>query len=300
MHLLTETKNLCKKYDIRPARSKGQNFLIKEDVYKKITEAAGLSKDDTVLEVGPGLGFLTEKLACKVKRVIAVELDDKLAGALRERLAEQGIANVEVVNEDILKISKSKLFQIIPNQTQNPNVKNYKIVANLPYNITSRFLRKFLSEVEQKPSLLVLLLQKEVVERLTAKPGQMSLLAVSVQFYAASRKVMAVPKSSFWPQPKVDSAVVELEVRSNPSLKLPTINKKLEVDERKFFRLVKIGFSSKRKQLQGNLTKGLKIKREDINKILAGCGFKATVRAQELSVEDWKSLLIALQERNVL
>ncbi|PIT94220.1 ribosomal RNA small subunit methyltransferase A [Candidatus Falkowbacteria bacterium CG10_big_fil_rev_8_21_14_0_10_43_11] len=308
MNILEHTKQLCAKHNIVPARSKGQNFLIREYIYEKIIAAADLKSDDVILEVGSGLGFLTEMLARKVKQVIAVEVDDKLAGALQMRLEKEGIENVSIVNENILKISNVK-FQM-SNQIPNPNVQkkipdtkyqilntSYKVVANLPYNITSRFLRKFLSEVENKPSEMTLMLQKEVAERICARAGQMSLLAVSAQFYAAPKIIARVPADAFWPKPKVESAIVHLS-----RLRHPLLSKERgrgEVDE-KFFKLVRIGFSAKRKQLQGNLTKGLKIKTEIIKKILADCGLAETARAQELSLDDWRNLYFALDSRNML
>ncbi|MFH1427415.1 MAG: rRNA adenine dimethyltransferase family protein, partial [Patescibacteria group bacterium] len=182
MNILKDTKKLCKLNGIKPSRSKGQNFLISEEIYEKIIEAAKLKKSDIVLEVGPGLGFLTEKLASRVKKVVAVELDDKLAKILQIRLRKQGIKNVEVMNEDILD------FRI-----KNYELRKFKIVANLPYNITSIFLRKFLS-AEVKPELMVLMLQKEVAQRIVAKDGKMSILAVSVQFYAKPEIIDYVSK----------------------------------------------------------------------------------------------------------
>ncbi len=317
MNILEKTKQLCKQCQIKPARSRGQNFLIKEDVYRKVIAAAELKPDDIVLEVGPGFGFLTELLARKVKQVVAVEVDSKLAEVLRERLEEQEMRNVEVVNENILRMSKSKLFQIIPNQIQNLNVKGkktpdkspphsflnqrkegYKIVANLPYNITSRFLRQFLSEVEMKPSLMVLMLQQEVAERICAGPGQMSLLAVATQFYSEPKIIAYIPADDFWPKPKVESAIITL----TPRFAFPLSRSAGEGagGEGSFFKLVKIGFSAKRKQLQGNLAKGLEAKAEDIKKILKECGLLEIVRAQELSLADWQKLYVVLARRNML
>ena len=209
MDLLEQTKQLCKMYEIKPARSKGQNFLIDEESYDAIIRAADLKKDDTLLEVGPGLGFLTAILAKIVKRVVSVELDDKLAGLLQIALDSQGVENVEVVNQDVMKFEISDLFPLAKGEIK----RGYKIVANLPYNITSQFLRKFLSEVEIKPESIVLMLQKEVVERITAGPGEMSLLAVSVQFYAEAELVEVVKAENFWPAPKIDSAIVRLKLK---------------------------------------------------------------------------------------
>jgi len=292
MNILQQTKQLCQQYNIKPARSRGQNFLIGQDVYEKITAAAELKSDDIVLEVGAGLGFLTEMLARKAEKVIAVEIDSKLAEALQNRLEELTIKNVTVVNENILKYQNSN--RPLPNPPLSKGREGwggYKIVANLPYNITSRFLREFLAEAENKPSAMVLMLQREVAERICARPGQMSLLSVSTQFYSEPKIIAYVPADVFWPKPKVASAIV--------SLKVNKVIKSIKSEE-KFFRLVKIGFSAKRKQLQGNLTKGLKIKKEDVNKILADCGLKETARAQELSLADWQKLFVVLDGRNML
>ncbi|MFA6306643.1 MAG: 16S rRNA (adenine(1518)-N(6)/adenine(1519)-N(6))-dimethyltransferase RsmA [Patescibacteria group bacterium] len=269
MDLLQQTKELCRLYDIKPARSKGQNFLIEEEIYDQITAAAGLTSNDTVLEVGPGLGFLTAKLAKKAGRVIAVELDDKLAEVLRIGLAAKGIKNVEVVNGDILKSSLPSFAK-----------EGYKIVANLPYNITSFFLRKFLSETEIKPELMVLMLQEEVAERITAKPGKMSLLAVSAQFYAKPEIIKLVSRECFWPAPEVDSAIIKLEAKSE----------KPEVKEKEFFRLVKFGFSAKRKMLKNNLAAGLMINQAEAEDKITKAGFNPKIRAQELAVGDWLKL----------
>jgi len=274
MDLLQQTKELCRLYDIKPARSKGQNFLIEEEIYDQITAAAGLTSNDTVLEVGPGLGFLTAKLAKKAGRVIAVELDDKLVAVLKTGLAAKNINNVEVVNEDILK------FSIFNFQFKNFQ---FKIVANLPYNITSIFLRKFL-EMENKPKLMVLMLQKEVAERITAKPGKMSLLAVSVQYYSLPEIAQIVPKENFWPQPEVGSAIVK--IITNPPIPLCQGGK----FEKDFFRLVKFGFSAKRKMLKNNLAAGFKISQNEAETRINLAGLSGKIRAQELSVEAWLKL----------
>ena len=267
MDLLKQTKKICNQYNIKPTHSKGQNFLINESIYNKIIESADLKKDDIVLEVGPGLGFLTEKLSKKVKKVIAVELDDKLVEALH-----CNASTVLVINKNILDINPKELG--LENN-------NFKIVANLPYNITSFFLRKFLSS-EIKPSLMVLMLQKEVVERICAKPPKMSLLAVSVQYYANPKKIQNVSANYFWPKPKIDSAIIELKVKS----------KKLKVksSEDDFFKLVKAGFSSKRKMLKNNLSNYYNINQKEIENKLKKNNFNPKIRAQELSVDDWKKI----------
>ncbi|MEA3398499.1 MAG: 16S rRNA (adenine(1518)-N(6)/adenine(1519)-N(6))-dimethyltransferase RsmA [Patescibacteria group bacterium] len=275
MDLLRETKNICSQHKIKPARSKGQNFLIRENVYDKIIETAELNKADIILEVGPGFGFLTEKLAQKVKKVIAVELDDKLTNILQNRLNKQSIKNVEVLNRNILDVTSYEL-----------RVASYKIVANLPYNITSIFLRKFLS-AENKPDFMVLMLQKEVAERICAKPGKMSLLSVSAQYYARPKIIEYVPKHDFWPSPKVDSAIVKLRIHKET--KFPAGNL-VSGNEKVFFRLVKFGFSSKRKMLKNNLAAGCHISQIKAKNRLIKAGFKENIRAQELSVRDWIKL----------
>ncbi len=358
MDILKKTLELCRVYGIKPARSRGQNFLIEEDFYNKIIEAAELRKEDTVLEVGPGLGFLTAKLAKNAGKVIAVELDDKLAEILKTGLKAQGVENVDVINEDVLKINTFKLLQnchceesrpesgrgdeaICDGSSKAPTIKDchaplrsarndnrirYKIVANLPYNITSYFLRKFLSE-DPKPESMVLMLQKEVAQRIAAKPGEMSLLAVSVQFYAEPKIIAKVPASAFWPKPEVDSAIVKIIPHPIPLLgkergnllplakggkKVPLIRgieggkegeiiqpplpplSRGRVNEKEFFRLVRIGFSSKRKMLKNNLANGYHIEQARAEQWLSAVGLEAKIRAQELAVGDWLKLLEAV------
>lgn len=288
MNLLQKTKEICKKYNIKPVRSKGQNFLINEGVYNKIIESAGLEKNDIVIEVGPGLGFLTEKLAKQAKKVIAVELDDKLAKLLEKRLKDQGIKNVEVVNENILRIRNQEL-----------GIKNhdYRVVANLPYNITSIFLRKFLSG-ENKPESMTLMLQKEVADRIVAGPGKMSLLAVSVQFYGEAKIIGYVQRNNFWPEPEVDSAIIQLRIRNYPPIRPSNLAGRragklgiTNINEKEFFRLVKIGFSAKRKMLKNNLANGFHINPSEALARIKSAGFSQNLRAQELSAEDWGKLL---------
>ena len=276
MDLLEQTKNLCRLYDIKPVRSRGQIFLIKEEIHDDVVAAADLRLDDFILEVGPGLGFLTAKLAARAKRVVAVEIDKKLVEALKAGLVAKNIKNVEVINENVLEIKiQPPLFP--PYQGGG-----YKIAANLPYNITSIFLRKFL-EAGNKPELMVLMLQKEVAERITAEPGEMSLLAVSVQFYARPEIIEIVPKKCFWPEPEVDSAIV----------KITPLNPRLSGGrerEREFFRLVKFGFSARRKMLKNNLAAGLRIGQAEATAKIKQAGFNEKIRAQELAVADWLKL----------
>lgn len=264
-------KSLCEKYGIFPQRQAGQNFLIDKKVLDKIVKTAELKKDDVILEIGAGFGILTQELAKQVKRVIAVELDKRLIEALKEKFAK--FKNVEIIHEDILKIQSVKF------KLQN---KKYKIVANLPYNITSMILRKFLSEESIKPDKMILLVQREVAERIVAQPGQMSLLSVSAQFYSQPKIISIVSNSSFWPKPKVNSAIIKIVLQE--------IDKK--IDEKDFFDLARVGFSSRRKQLKNNLKKIAKNKicEKNLEKIFQELNFNFKIRAQELSVGDWIEL----------
>jgi len=274
---LPKIKEICRLFKISPQRSKGQNFLISESVYDYIVKAADLRAEETVLEVGPGLGFLTAKLAARVKQVIAVELDDKLADYLQAGLDWQNITNVKVVNQDILKFNLADHFP-------DENIP-YKIVANLPYNITSFFLRHFLS-IKRRPASLVLMLQKEVAERIVAQPPEMSLLAVSVQYYAQPEILRIVKAGNFWPEPKVDCALVKLIVNGGGS----------PVEDKLFFRLLKLGFSAKRKMLKNNLAAGLKISAAELENILFNNNFNPQTRAERLSLADWKKLFAVLRD----
>jgi 16S rRNA (adenine1518-N6/adenine1519-N6)-dimethyltransferase len=266
----SQTKNLLKKYKISPKKWLGQNFLISKNVLRKIVEAAEISKKDTVLEIGPGIGNLTIELVKRAKKVIAVEKDKRMIEILKEMLEGWKVRNIEIVQGDILKIRNSQF--VIRN--------SYKIVANIPYYLTSRLIREFL-ETKNKPESMILMVQKEVAQRICAKPPKMNLLAVSVQFYAKPKIISFVPKDCFWPKPKVDSAILKI---SNLKTKNPKI-KKL------FFKIIKAGFSQPRKQLINNLSNGLKIEKEKVKKWLLENGIKPEKRAENLSIEDWLKLI---------
>lgn len=266
---LGDIKKLLKRYNIRPSKKLGQNFLIDKEVLKKIIEVANLSKKDIVLEVGPGIGNLTIELAKRVKKVMAVEKDLNLVKILNSELR---IKNIKIIQGDILKIPNS-IFRI-----QN----SYKVVANIPYYLTSPLIRKLLESVEAKPQQMILMVQKEVAQRVCAKPPDMSLLAVSVQFYAKPEIVSFVSKKSFWPQPKVDSAIIKI---SNFKLQIANFNTNL------FFKVVRAGFSHPRKQLVNNLAKELKINKKRVKNWLLKNEIKPTRRAETLGVEDWIKLI---------
>jgi 16S rRNA (adenine1518-N6/adenine1519-N6)-dimethyltransferase len=271
-------KKLLKNYGIYPSKRLGQNFLIDKDVFKKIIKAAELSEKDTVLEIGPGFGNLTLELAKKVKKVIAIEKDKKMCQVANEFLNSKNIKNVKIINKDVLEISpKSKLL-----------TNNYKLVANLPYYITSPIIRKFL-ELKNPPESMVLMIQKEVAKRICEKPPRMSLLSVSVQFYAKPEIISFVSKKSFWPAPKVDSAIIKITPFSRTTIgtrKIPALL---------FFKIVKAGFSQPRKQLVNNLSRQLKKEKEKVKKWLIKNNIKPNQRAETLSIKDWKKLTKSLK-----
>ena len=280
---LKEIKKLLKKYNIRPSRRLGQNFLISELVLEKIIEAANLSKDDIVLEVGPGIGNLTIKLAKRVKKVIAVEKDQKMIKILKKVV--KNLKNVKIIKGDILKIFEHKRQTVVCFLC-----KGYKVVANIPYYLTSPLIKKFLETVEVKPQQMVLMIQKEVAQRICAKPPDMNLLAISVQFYAKPEITSYVSKKSFWPQPKVDSAIIKIVPR--PLLIFKTIVQNISKEKFRnlFFKVVRIGFLQPRKQLINNLSKGLKIKKKRVKNWLLENEIKPTQRAETLTIEDWIKL----------
>lgn len=276
---------------MRIKNSLGQNFIKDSQIVKKIVEAADLKLSDMVLEVGPGKGILTEELAKKAGKVVAVEIDKNLANILKNKF--KNCKNIEIVNEDVLnlQIQISNFKFPIKSKTQNPNnihntlyvIPNtgYKVVANLPYYITSPIIRMFL-ESENPPSEMILMVQKEVAERIVAEKGKMSILAVSVQYYAKPELLFTVNKKSFYPVPEVDSAVIRI-VTSNMGY--------VASDERKqFFRVVRAGFCAKRKTLANNLSNSFHLDKKEVEKKMEELGFASNVRAQELSVEDWKKL----------
>lgn len=264
-----------------PKKSLGQNFLKDEEVLNRIIESAGLTMEDNVIEIGPGQGALTELLAGKCKKVIAIELDDRLIPLLHTKFV--GNKNIEIIHDDILRIN---LPELVTTKLKANEAKSYKVVANIPYYITAPIIRLLL-ETKYPPKEIFLMVQKEVAERIVAKAGGMSILAVSVQYYASAEYLFTVSKNSFDPVPKIDSAIIKITY----NLPLTTDNK----DEiKKFFRIVKAGFSAKRKTLANNLSNGFQMDKKEIEQKLVSLGFSVNTRAQELSVENWKKLANSL------
>lgn len=265
-----------------PLKQLGQNFLVSEGVLNKIAAAADLKKTDVVLEIGPGFGALTAKLAREAAKVIAVEKDKKMIQALKDNLAERGIENILLTEGDILKLNVSELIKNCSLPTAR-----YKLIANIPYYITSPIIRKFLEKEEIKPDLIVLLVQKEVARRICAK-SKMNLLAISVQLFGKPEIEFYVPAGAFYPKPKVDSAVIKIVPFKKPPLPKERISD--------FFVLVKAGFASPRKQLAANLARHFKTPREKVEEIFGKLGFGLKIRAENLSVNDWLDLFNRFKE----
>jgi 16S rRNA (adenine1518-N6/adenine1519-N6)-dimethyltransferase len=283
-------KALLRQWEITPHKELGQNFLADQRVLGQILAAAEISAADTVLEIGPGLGTLTQALAEQAQRVVAVELDQQLLAILHDRL--QAFPNVRVVVGDILALHIPELLAAeqasgpAGRDASDPAGHAYKVVANIPYNITSAVLRHLL-EARTRPQLIVLMVQKEVAQRITAKPGDMSLLSVSVQFYARPRLIRRVPARAFYPVPKVDSAIIRID----PHPQLPLEPEEVEP----FFAVVRAGFGQRRKQLRNSLLHGLGLSVERIAGALAQAGVDGERRAQTLSIGEWVTLYRALR-----
>lgn len=250
-----------------PNKSLGQHWLHDRLVLEHIADCAGIQSGGTVLEIGPGLGTLTSELLRRAEKVVAVEFDAELARKLPGQFPGKQLT---VHSEDILQFDLSRLPA------------GYKVVANVPYYITSKIVQKLMT-ADNKPSIAVLLVQKEVARRIAARPGDMSILAISTQVYAETSLGDVVPAELFTPPPKVDSQVVILATREQP---LVTSDQ-----EKAFFRVVKAGFSARRKKLRSSLSGGLGISKQDAEELLATAGISADARAEDLSIADWLRLL---------
>jgi 16S rRNA (adenine1518-N6/adenine1519-N6)-dimethyltransferase len=248
---------------VKPNKSLGQHWLRDRGVLAHIADCAEINPDDTVLEIGPGLGTLTSELLRRAKGVVAVEFDEELARKLPAQFPGK---NLEVFNEDILQFDLNSL------------PKGYKVVANVPYYITSKIVQMLMT-ADNKPSAAVLLVQKEVAERIAAEPGDMSILAISAQVFAEASLGEVVGAEFFTPPPKVDSQVVILKTRSQPLVSAES--------ERQFFKTVKAGFSAKRKKLRSSMSGGLGISKQEAEKLLFSSGVNPDSRAEDLSVQQW-------------
>ena len=266
---LLDAEALLRRYHLHAHKGLGQNFLQDPMALEAIVTAAEIQAKDTVLEIGPGLGSLTRYLAVSAREVIAVELDEKLIPPLKAVLSPY--QNVQVIHGDILKLSPLDLI------AEN----DYLVVANIPYYITSAVIRHLL-ESESKPRRIVLTIQKEVAGRICARPGDMSLLALSVQVYGSPRIAAYIPAEAFFPAPKVDSAVLVVDIYPTPLIKQELLGV--------FFKLVKAGFSQKRKTLRNSLSSGLHISPNQAAELLTRLEIDPQRRAETLSIDEWERL----------
>jgi 16S rRNA (adenine1518-N6/adenine1519-N6)-dimethyltransferase len=267
-----------KQFGLKARKGLGQHFLIDEPALKLIGSAAELTPDDIVVEIGPGLGVLTQELARQAGWVIAVEIDSRLAAILRQSLVH--VKNASIVNNDILNIDPAELplepAEQLPVATGRPY--KYKVVANLPYYITSPVLRHLL-EARARPEMMVIMVQKEVAAAIAAKPGQMSLLSVSVQLYGEPSIVGLVPARCFYPEPEVDSAILRIDVYRQPLVAIENTSA--------FFRLVRAGFHAARKQMGNSLALGLNLPKAEVLSLLETSGIAPQRRAETLTLDEW-------------
>lgn len=258
-------RDLLEEIGVRPSKALGQNFLHDTRIVQRIADVAELGPDDLVVEVGPGLGILTRELARRAGTVIAVELDSRLAAHLRASIEAK---NVRIVEGDILEFDLADLVGKRP----------YHVVANLPYSIAAAVIEHIL-ESDHRPGRMVVMVQREVAERIVARPPQMSVLAVAVQFYAEPRIAFRVGPGAFVPRPRVESAVLRLDVKPDPPLS--------GADRAAFFTLVRAGFSQRRKRLANALADALGVPKSVVEERLAAAGIDPDRRAETLSVEEW-------------
>jgi len=273
-----EIRKLLSTHNMRPNKSFGQNFLIDRSVLHTIVDAAEINPDDEILEVGAGTGVLTQELARHAKRVVAVEVERDMLVLLKETTSSY--PNVDLVGGNLLYFDPAETF----------GQGAYKLVANLPYYITAPTFRHFL-ESSNPPRLLIVMVQLEVAQRITAGPGDLSLLGISVQFYGQPRIVARVPSQAFYPAPKVDSAILRVDVHPQAPLSLE--------ERHRFFRVVQAGFSERRKQLHNSLTHGLHQKNEYVRSWLAMAEIDASRRAETLSIEEWLRLWQIIEDAQV-
>lgn len=273
-----ETMFLLKKYNILANKSLGQNFLIDDDVIESIVNAAKIEKNDLVIEIGPGLGTLTARLLEKAKKVIAIELDNRMVNILNDRFYLYD--NFELINEDILKVD---LKNLIKENKERENIQNVKIVANLPYYITTPIIMKLLEDKLDIKSITVMI-QKEVAKRLTANPGDKlsGAITYAVNYYCEPEEILVVPNSSFVPEPEVESEVINLKLRKEVPVQLD--------NEELFFKLIKVSFMQRRKTLINGISNSGLTTKEECKELLNKVGLNENVRGENLTMQDFANL----------
>lgn len=273
----SRTESYLSEKNIRAKHALGQNFLIDETIYTKIISAATLTQREAVVEVGAGFGSLTRHLAQAAGQVVAIEYDGELVPLLKKDMA--AFSHVHVLHADILRTKPEVLLQ-----TFVPPQKKYIVVANLPYQITAKTLTHFLT-AKIPPTYMVLMIQREVAERLAAEPGDLSMLALVTQWHARITKLFDVPSTAFSPAPKVTSSVVRLDMHTIPPVSLPKGMQKEDV-----FKIAKIGFVHKRKMLASTVSATLRVSKENIYGIFEEIGIQVQARPQELAISQWVAL----------
>lgn len=273
-----DVPDLLRRYGIRPDKRLGQNFLVDGSALRRIVQIAQIEPSDAILEIGPGLGSLTRLLAAAAHSVVAIELDPRLIQPLKVIL--DPFTNVDIIEGDILKVDLARLLTRIGSSGARRD--GYLVVANIPYYITSAVIRRLL-DADPRPRRVVLTLQREVAERITAGPGQMNLLALSVQIYGSPQIAATIPAGAFFPSPQVDSAVVRVDIYPGPLISQQHLDT--------FFRLAKAGFSQKRKTLRNAMSGGLHMPPGKVSSMLVTAGVDPQRRAETLSLAEWARLV---------
>ncbi|MCR4280684.1 MAG: 16S rRNA (adenine(1518)-N(6)/adenine(1519)-N(6))-dimethyltransferase RsmA [Candidatus Komeilibacteria bacterium] len=278
-NLLDQTKLLLKKYNLSPRHLSGQNFLIDESVLDDIMQVAAVRENEAVLEIGPGLGILTERLLAAGARVVAIENDQRLEPLLK----------VLAVNNERLSLRWQDALQLNNCELQEAFQGRFRLIANIPYQITAKLLHSMITS-PCPPTDMVLMVQKEVAERIIAPAGELSRLAISVQFYGQAEIIRLVDKSCFYPSPKVDSAIIKITIDHHNQALLD----KYRLTDKAMWGVIRAGFAGKRKKLVNNLSSSLGLDKNKVAKFLVKLGYKETVRAQEIEVEHWISIAVGV------
>lgn len=286
MNLIKETKFVMNKYNIIANKNYGQNFLIDENIVENIIATAEISKEDLIIEIGPGLGTLTSSLLDKAGKVICIELDSKMIDILTDRFSLYD--NFELIHNDVLKVN---LQEIIKTNLENLSLNSAKVVANLPYYITTPIIMKLLEDRLNLESITVMV-QKEVAERLTQTPGakETGAITYSINYYTNPKLVIEVPNSSFIPSPKVDSAVIKLNVLQNPKVKVK--------NEKLFFRIIKSAFMQKRKTLLNSLSNSNIESKEYLERMLNDLNIDLKIRGEKLTLEQYVQIADYIEKSN--
>lgn len=285
MNLEQETKFILKKYNAQANKSYGQNFLIDQNVVDEILEKAEVNSEDLIIEIGPGLGSLTAPLLGRAGKVICIELDPKMVSILKDRFALY--ENFELINEDVLKVNLNKIIE------ENCQFKSAKVVANLPYYITTPIIMKLLEDKLNLKSITVMV-QKEVADRLADRPGgkDVGSITYSINYYTDPEIVINVPKNCFIPSPKVDSAVINLNILKEPKIKV--------LDEELFFKVVKFAFLQKRKTLMNSLSNSGLVSKEFIERMLNDLGVDLRIRAEQLTLEQFGEIADYIRNNKII